>query len=139
MLKNKKFKEARKAAGFTQKEFAEKLGTNQAYVSALETRSNFSMETAIDLAKILKLDPKELMVDEAGQSIEVSKEEMVNNVLAFLKKKGKPVTDLIKEMGISRTAFYYQIKSDNMKQSFKNSFQKATGFNIVDIVNEKAF
>lgn len=139
MLKNQKFKEARKAAGFTQKEFAEKLGTNQAYVSALETRSNFSLETATDLAKILKLDPKELMVDESGQSIEVSKEEMVNNVLAFLKKKGKPVTDLINEMGISRTAFYYQIKSDNMKQSFKDSFQKATGFNIIDIVNEKAF
>jgi transcriptional regulator with XRE-family HTH domain len=139
MLKNQRFKEARKAAGFTQKEFAEKLGTNQAYVSALETRSNFSLETAIDLAKILKLDPKELMVDESGQSIEVSKEEMVNNVLAFLKKKGKPVTNLINEMGISRTAFYYQIKSDNMKQSFKDSFQKATGFNIIDIVNEKAF
>jgi transcriptional regulator with XRE-family HTH domain len=139
MLKNQRFKEARKAAGFTQKEFAEKLGTNQAYVSALETRSNFSLETAIDLAKILKLDPKELMVDESGQSVEVSKEEMVNNVLAFLKKKGKPVTDLINEMGISRTAFYYQIKSDNMKQSFKDSFQKATGFNIIEIVNEKAF
>lgn len=139
MLKNQKFKQARKAAGFTQKEFAEKLGTHPAYISALETKSNFSMETAIDLAKILKLDPKELMVDESGQSIEVSKEEMVNNVLAFLKKKGKPVTDLINDMGISRTAFYYQIKSDNMKQSFKDSFQKATGFNIIDIVNEKAF
>ncbi|RZJ64121.1 MAG: XRE family transcriptional regulator [Flavobacterium sp.] len=98
MLKNQKFKQARKAAGFTQKEFAKKLGTNQAY-----------------------------------------EEEMVNNVLAFLKKKGKPVTELINDMGISRTAFYYQIKSDNMKQSFKDSFQKATGFNIIDIVNEKAF
>jgi transcriptional regulator with XRE-family HTH domain len=139
MLKNQKVKQARKAAGLTQTELGEKLGTNQAYISALETRSNFSLETAIDLAKILKVDPKELMVDEAGQSIEVSKEEMVNNVLAFLKKKGKPVTDLIKEMGISRTAFYYQIKSDNMKQSFKDSFKKATGFNIIDIVNEKTF
>lgn len=30
-------------------EFAGKLGTNQAYVPALETRSNFSLEAAIEL------------------------------------------------------------------------------------------
>lgn len=135
MLKNEKLKIARKAAGISQLELAEKLGVGQAYISALENRSNYSMETAIDLAKILKLDPKELMVDESGQSIEVSKEEMVNNVLAFLKKKGKPVSEFIAEMGISRTAFYYQIKNENMSQAFKDAFQKASGYSILEIIN----
>ena len=139
MLKNQKFKEARKAAGFTQKEFAEKLGTNQAYVSALETRSNFSMETAIDLAKILKLDPKELMIDESGQKLEVDADQIKNNVLAFLKRKGIMITELLSNMNMSRTAFYYQLQSKNMKESFKEEFEKATKYNLMSIINEKQF
>lgn len=135
MKKNEKLKEARKAAGYTRAEFAEKLGSHYSYVSALETRSNFSIETAIELGNILGIDGKTLMVDQSGQSIQVSKKEMENNVLAFLKKQGKSVTQVINDMGISRTAFYYQIKNENMKQSFKNDFEKVTGFNIIDIIN----
>jgi transcriptional regulator with XRE-family HTH domain len=137
MLKNDKFKEARKAAGFTQKEFAEKFGSNQAYVSALETRSNFSLDTAIELGNILGIDGKTLMVDESGEHIKVNKEAIVNNVLGFLKKKNIKITELIEKLNISRTAFYYQIKNENMKQSFKNDFEKVTGFNIMAIINEK--
>jgi len=139
MLKNQKFKEARKAAGYTQREFAEKFGSNQAYVSALETRSNFSMETAIELGKILGIDGKDLMVDEGGSKLEVDKESIVKNVLAFLKRNDIKIVDLIKEMNVSRTAFYNQIKNENMKQSFKDAFEKATQHKIMPIINGEKF
>lgn len=139
MLKNQKFKEARKAAGFTQKDFAEKFGSNQAYVSALETRSNFSMETAIEIGKVLGIDGKSLMVDESGSKLEVDKESVVKNVLAFLKRNDIKIVDLIKEMNVSRTAFYNQIKNENMKQSFKDAFEKATKHKIMPIINGEKF
>jgi len=139
MLKNELFKQARIRAGYSQVEFAKKLGSNQAYVSALETRSNFSLQTAIELGNILGIDGKTLMVDETGSYKEVDKKQAEKNVLAFLKRNDIKIVDLIKTMKISRTKFYHQIKADDIKQGFKDEFSKATGFNLMNIINEKSF
>lgn len=56
-------RESRLKKHFTQKDLAQKLKTNQSYISKLENKSinNFNFKYINELAKILDLDLKELI------------------------------------------------------------------------------
>ncbi|MGA9648346.1 helix-turn-helix domain-containing protein [Pedobacter sp.] len=135
MSKNENLKKARKAAGLSQLELARKMGVGQAYVSALENGKVFLSDTAESLGKILDVNPNELLSDANGDFINVDSDTARNNVLAYLKRRGKSIISLIEEMGVSRTSFYYQLGSNPMKQSFVDKFRKVSGASIFDVIN----
>ncbi|MNK86866.1 Helix-turn-helix domain protein [compost metagenome] len=135
MPNHQKIKEARKAAGLTQIELAKKLNVDQSFVSALENGKNFSLEIANQVAAVLNIDPKSLLADSHGDFIKVDAETAKNNVLAFIKRSGTQVGEIIEKMETSRARFYYQIRSNPMKQSFIDKFKEVTKANIFEVIN----
>lgn len=139
MTKNYTLIKARKEAGLTQVQLAEKLQVDQSFISALENGKVFLQYTANELGKALSIDPKTLLADLNGDFIKVDPNTAKNNVLAFLKRRGVSITDLIEKLGISRSTFYYQVQSNPIKQSFIEAFNKETNNNLISIINQNQF
>ncbi len=57
MNKNERLKKARKEANLRQHELANLLNTSQPYISSLERDDDFSYNKAVEIAKILNVDP----------------------------------------------------------------------------------
>ena len=56
-------------------------------------------------------------------------------IQSYLKKKNINVTDLVKDMGVARNTFYYQIEKETPDSDFIARFNKATGDDFFTITN----
>lgn len=59
----------------------------------------------------------------------------VPTIQGYLKRRNIPVSQLVKQMGIARNTFYYQLKKNHPDQDFIYKFDEATGDSLVHLIS----